>query len=409
MANAPKYMYMISQRYPFGKGEVYLEREIKAFSEHYDKVFLFPLSDGGEKETRELPANVELKTDLTNWENVVDKKYLFKNFFLIMGVLLTEYMHTSAKGYFFKKMKEFAGQTARVLKMKAHFEATYLTDATTTKNAAFYSVWMDEGALLFALLKKQSRIPSFVFRLHGYDLFDDRRDGNYMPFQGIDFKYAKRIFMVSQAGHDYLSAKGKYVDKLQVNYSGIYDNGENPLPTENVFSIVSCSHLVDLKRVDQIAQALKLVEFPVKWIHFGDGPERSNVEKAVVELPESVQVTLKGAVHFKEILETYKTTPFNMFLHLSRHEGLPMAVVESQSFGIPAIATDAGGTREIVNETTGHLIPVEITVKEVAQWITDFKKSTKSTAQYRAQVKEHWRNKFNATENYTRFVELIEE
>jgi len=49
---------------------------------------------------------------------------------------------------------------------------------------------------------------------------------------------------------------------------------------------------------------------------------------------------------------------FDILLHPSRHEALPRVLIESQYAGVPAVATDVGGTREVIEPgVTGLLVP----------------------------------------------------
>ena len=45
-----------------------------------------------------------------------------------------------------------------------------------------------------------------------------------------------------------------------------------------------------------------------------------------------------------------------MFINLSSSEGIPVSIMEAQSFGIPVIATNVGGSGEIVVSETGVLV-----------------------------------------------------
>ena len=78
------------------------------------------------------------------------------------------------------------------------------------------------------------------------------------------------------------------------------------------------------------------------------------------------------------------------------------------SFGIPCIATNVGGTPEIVNNKNGHLLMSDPSAKEVAKAITDFYnlphdgKEKKRIAAYKT-----WKNKYNAEVNYSKFAEEL--
>ncbi len=49
----------------------------------------------------------------------------------------------------------------------------------------------------------------------------------------------------------------------------------------------------------------------------------------------------------------------DLFLLTSRWENLPISIVESFRAGVPVIATDCGGVRELVDDHVGALVPVE--------------------------------------------------
>ncbi|SQC98630.1 UDP-D-galactose:(glucosyl)lipopolysaccharide-1,6-D-galactosyltransferase [Fusobacterium necrophorum subsp. necrophorum] len=50
-----------------------------------------------------------------------------------------------------------------------------------------------------------------------------------------------------------------------------------------------------------------------------------------------------------------------------------MSIMEANSFGIPCIATDVGGTRELVqNKINGHLLEAEFEEKILSEKILEF-------------------------------------
>lgn len=87
----------------------------------------------------------------------------------------------------------------------------------------------------------------------------------------------------------------------------------------------------------------------------GDGPSRGDIERAVSEagLGEAVQL-LGRREDVPEILPT-----LDGVVSASVDEALPTALIEAGACGLPVVATDAGGTREIVLDgITGRLVPM---------------------------------------------------
>ena len=62
--------------------------------------------------------------------------------------------------------------------------------------------------------------------------------------------------------------------------------------------------------------------------------------------------------------------PVDFFVNTSSTEGLPVSVMEACSFGIQTIATNVGGTGEIVKDgETGFLVPADVTPDKLAETI----------------------------------------
>ena len=78
-----------------------------------------------------------------------------------------------------------------------------------------------------------------------------------------------------------------------------------------------------------------------------------------------------GRVTQSEIIDYYKENPADLFINCSDVEGIPVSIMEAQSFGIPCIATDVGGTCEIVNDDNGKLIKKDINPQDLADILTE--------------------------------------
>jgi glycosyltransferase involved in cell wall biosynthesis len=110
----------------------------------------------------------------------------------------------------------------------------------------------------------------------------------------------------------------------------------------------------------------------------------------------------------KEILSYYKNNSVDLFLNLSSSEGLPVSIMEAISFGIPVIATDVGGTKDIVNSKNGALLNADPSVEEVAEKIKSIIEMNKEDFE---KLKENavkiFNEKVNAKKNYSEFIEKI--
>jgi glycosyltransferase involved in cell wall biosynthesis len=87
----------------------------------------------------------------------------------------------------------------------------------------------------------------------------------------------------------------------------------------------------------------------------GDGELRADLEALVGELGMYDRVRLLGYV--ADMGSWYAA--FDAFLLTSANEGAPVVAIEAQAAGVPVVATDAGGTRTVVDDgETGFVVKV---------------------------------------------------
>ncbi|MEI9852620.1 MAG: glycosyltransferase [Sphingomonas sp.] len=145
-----------------------------------------------------------------------------------------------------------------------------------------------------------------------------------------------------------------------------------PRAGDGVLRIVSCAAARPVKRLHRIAEALAYADVPVRWTHIGDGPELPRLRALAERLPAHVAVDLAGAVAPPEVPRRYQAHPYDLFLNVSESEGVPVSIMEAMAAGIPALATDVGGTRELVTPDAGRLVPADVSPAALWRAISAF-------------------------------------
>lgn len=117
----------------------------------------------------------------------------------------------------------------------------------------------------------------------------------------------------------------------------------------------------------------------LKLLIVGDGPYRKELERLAQKSGCGGDVLFLGQKNQKEVAEILSIS--DIFVNPSYSEGLPTSVMEAASVGLPTIATDVGGTREVINNgNTGILIephqPQQI-VERITSLIRDSKTASK--------------------------------
>lgn len=161
-----------------------------------------------------------------------------------------------------------------------------------------------------------------------------------------------------------------------------------------------------------IIEALSCVkDIKIEWIHFGGGEKEDEIKKLAIEkLKGNISFIFKGMVPNQAVLEYYRNTDVDLFINLSESEGIPVSIMEAMSFGIPCIATDVGGTREIVKDCyNGWLMNDGYSTLDVVSAILQYNSlPMEGRMELRSYARNYWNEHYNADKNYRSFVkELI--
>lgn len=402
-------LLMLTKFYPFGTGEAFIENEIRVFSECYKNITIIACEvPKNVTAIREVPNNVTAyRIDAQNkLQDVL--KGVTKNFLFRSTEFRNELKH--CKGIkqilFLSYFEEKSNRVFNEIINKG------LVDDTVNQSFDLYSYWLFMTARVGTLISGMYKPNKMFSRTHGYDLYAYRNSLRYLPYRRFFLDRYNYVFPCSEDGTNYLNRLyPEFKSKIKTSFLGTLDYGTGLSSDDGVFRIVSCSRVTSVKRVDSLASTLKKMDANFKnieWHHIGDGEELSKI-KSLCDGFKNIKAIFHGNMSNSDVLKFYQRNPIDLFINVSSSEGLPVSIMEAISFGIPVVATDVGGTSEIViNGISGVLIPKLFTDDELIDEIIRFINMSKKEYQtLRDCARKLWEENFRAEVNYTSLCELL--
>lgn len=406
--NKKNILIFLTGGFPFGKGETFIENEIEELSSGFEEIIIIA-HDVNSVDYRKVPKNITIKR--INYELPFLRKLLFfpvffsKLFWKELYRIIFIYKKTLSIGIL-KTMINSLQNSKRLSKYYNH----YVT-INKEHNVFYYSYWCNDSALALAFLKTSNQEVKTFSRLHRWDLYFEESNYNYLPFRKFICDDLDAVFSISQDGIDYIQETWKITNLSNIRLSrlGILNNRKPICQIDDHFKLVSCSNLIPVKRIDLILESLKFLKSRSwEWIVIGDGPQREYIEENISFLPRSSSIRMMGRIPNKDIYKLYEKEKPDLFINLSSSEGIPVSIMEAMSFGIPVIATDVGGTREIVNNKNGILLEANPFPIEVAQKIDDFISLNQNERKIKRRAAfESWNDNYSAKTNYNEFIDQV--
>lgn len=404
-------IYVVTTNFPFtaGGGEVmFVAPEMKRLLREGVKVIVAPLYPGGSRayEDEALELDMNLSRRLRKPKPILALNFLIRLPFLKNSkFFLTEIFHG------FRRWGVKGGAKALWWSFLANVAYEWAVEKNKDSEIAlFYTYWNTATTVGLVLAAQSLKNIKVVTRVHRYDLYEERSAPPYLPYRPWLYKAIDRVFGISKDGVEYVCDRGLDPSKASLNYLGTEDPGELcSASSDGVLRVLSCSFVVPVKRVDLMAKSLiRLAEnnkqLMIQWTHLGGGPLLSDIESILRNRPQNLDIRLAGHVKNSEVLDFYRRNCVDLLLNLSESEGLPVSMMEALSFGVPIIATDVGGVREIVNQRNGFLLSANPTVEEVVQGLKSFVELSKENKQLmRKACRFFWLENFNAEACHTSF------
>lgn len=192
------------------------------------------------------------------------------------------------------------------------------------------------------------------------------------------FEAADNVVWISQNGKRiFLDNHPEYADKTVAVVNGITDMDYIDVKpsTEHKYRMVTTGTVNKRKGQYIIVEAMhKMNQEVLKDVHLtvmGIGPDYSGLLNKTEEFGLKDHITFLGNVPNAEVHQHLCAE--NIFVLMSRNEGLPISVIEAMRAGLPVISTRVDGIPEQVDDRNGILIDPNIDqLTEVLNHLPDY-------------------------------------
>jgi len=404
---------LLTVNFPYGNSENFLSDELKYLSKKGSKILIFSHSSKGK--SRYLPQGIKV----VNISRI--KKMLLVTFGTLYAFLkyspyyskdlISSVIEEKSKIFKFSRYAYIINYFLRSSYFIAWFDLLYSNN--NKKDLIIYSYWMNAESYAMSILKRSCPELKVVSRVHGGDLYTERNSG-YLPFRNLIIDNLDRIFTISDHGKRYLLSK--YIitnpNKIILSRLGVpkqikISNNIN----KNEIVVASCSSDEPIKRVEKILLLLGHLSISlnkkISWIHIGI-ENKEFMKKYLKKLNsyKKLNLILPGVVPNNEISNIYKKYKPDFFINLSSTEGVPVSIMEALSFGMPVIATNVGGTSEIINDSVGAIINSDI---DFDVTINQIDRVIKSRVKLSKNAYLQWKTLCNDENNYIKFYKNLDE
>lgn len=375
-------LIIITNYFPYYKGEEYLESELPHLNRNFDRVIIVPtMKTATMTEARALPVGVEVALAEIGLSTISKAKMFF-------GELLNNRNRwTGTKFSPFQLIR----RPIRHL-YDCYFEARALAshdviDAAISRlnpildgKVILYSYWFYVTARVAIELKENrfSRTNTrLISRGHGYDINTAASSVNYLPQREFLLAKTDALHPVSTAAAKQIASKyPEFAEKVSVRRLGSPEFVTSICACNKNLHVVSCSTVRPLKRLELIIEALEIARsrgYDIHWTHLGSGEPKymDKIKRMAWKRLSREKVDFVGQLTNKEVQRWYQDHSASVFVNASSSEGVPVSIMEAMCAGLPIIATDVGGTSDLFTKSMfDGLVGADVSGKELADKLT---------------------------------------
>lgn len=277
----------------------------------------------------------------------------------------------------------------------------------------YYTYWFsgETTGLVF------SDISPIVTRAHGYDLYIERSENaGWIPYRIGNLLKIRNVILLSGKACDYLARiYGFPAAKALISPLGVEVRKPVPFSFDSLNKEVvffSCSFPAIVKRLPLILDfvikyALCHPGLRIRWVHMGAKLSDVLRDGECVEFPSNLSVDMRGSQSNKNVLDYMESDNIAFFVNLSEMEGVPVSIMEAQSLGIPAIATDVGCVSDLLEEGGGLLVSADIDTSELVSIVSSVLNDRNRYMKMREDAIQTQRCKYDGKKNHEELAKVL--
>lgn len=345
---------IVSAKYPFGHAEPFLDTELRALAPAFERVVLFPATPRARRHGfLDVPAEV-VALPLAGPSTLV----------LAARALLRR--PRAALGALAAILTERYPLRGKLKNLVVVPKGLALAEIARARGVAhLHAYWLSTPATIAWLASRAAGIP-FSATTHRWDLYENNLAARKL-------RDAAFVRTISERGRaDLLRMTGADPAKVTVVRLGIALPPRGAAPAQTAdgargpLRIVCAARLVPVKGHAYLIDALaRLRETGVAFscALAGEGELRGELERRVAAAGLGDAVRFEGVVPHDELLARLERGDYDVAVISSVEragglmEGVPVALIEAMAAGAVVVATDSGSVGELVDESTGVLVP----------------------------------------------------
>ena len=194
-------------------------------------------------------------------------------------------------------------------------------------------------------------------------------------------------------------------EKIKVIFNAVEFETADKTIIKSKYRIISVARLIPLKGIETILKTLAQLEFDFEYILIGGGPLKNSLLRLSNSL--SVDMQLIENIPKKDVANWLNSS--DLFVLNSSYEGLPHIVLEAMENGCPVLASQSGGTPEVVKHNYNGVLFEYDNVEEMIEKIGLIKNNNAFRSRLINNGKNFTRKFSNIEKMMDQYIDVFEE